>query len=200
MNFAYAGSGKGFSEDQLIASATGSGNYSIVNAKVKGFAVIKAVNKYFKDQSDEMPFEQISGNLGMKNKMFSYTANTNGKVGAIHETGAINVAEMVYAPDMKIQCDVKKEFMNSDSLQAGLPDFARPLVKNPDWIADDKGNVPLDVKFSGKVKDNNYSYDWARLTQNLKAKAAKELQKAAQDTIQKVAPDLGNKLKGLFGQ
>ncbi len=200
MNFAYAGSGKGFSEDQMIANAAGSGNYSITNAKVKGFAVIKAVNKYFKDQSDEMPFDQIAGNLVMKNKVFSYTANTNGKVGAIREAGAINVADMIYASDMKIQYDVKKEFLNSDSLQAGLPDFARGLLKNPDWLSDDKGNVPLDVKFTGKVKDNNYSYDWSRLTQNLKAKAGKELQKAAQDTIQKVAPDLGSKLKGLFGQ
>ncbi|HTC20726.1 MAG TPA: hypothetical protein VK859_07760, partial [bacterium] len=158
MNLAYAGSGRGFSEAQMMATASGLGHYSIDGAKVKGFAVIKTINNYLKDQSDEMNFDQITGNLVMKNKVFSYTANTTGKVGAIRETGSINVADMVYAPDMKIQCDIKKEFLNSDALQNALPSGIRGLIKNPDWIADDNGNVPLDAKFTGAVKDNHYSY------------------------------------------
>jgi hypothetical protein len=199
MNFAYAGSGRGFSGDPMIASAVGSGNYSLVNAKVKGFAVIKTINKYFKDSSDEINFETIAGTLGMKNKIFSYTANTTGKVGAFRETGGINVANMAYSPDMKVQCDIKKDFINSDSVQGNLPDEIKPLVKNPDWIADDKGNIPLDVKFTGPVSSNNWSYDWNRIIQNVKNKAAKEIQKAAGSAVQQGAQNLGNQLKGLFG-
>jgi hypothetical protein len=199
MNLAYAGSGRGFSGTQMISTASGLGNYSIVGAKITGFAVIKTINHYFKDQSDEMDFDQITGNLVMKNRVFSTTATTTGKVGAIREAGSINVADMVYSPDMKIQCDIKKEFLNSDALQSGLPDGIKGLVKNPDWIADDNGNVPLDAKFTGPVKDNNYSYDWTRLQKNLENKAGKALRNAAQNVIQNKAQDLGSQLKGLFG-
>ena len=198
MNLAYAGLGKGFSGDAMMASQVGGGSYTIEKSRVKGFAVIKSINQYFKDNSDEIDFEQIAGNLSMRNKVFTYTANTTGQVGTIRETGAINVVEMAYAPDMKIQCDIKKQFLNSDSLLSGVPGEVKGLVKNGDWIADDNGNVPIDIKFSGPVKQNNWSYDWGRLTQNVKNKLGKELQNAAGDTIQQKAQDLGNQLKGLF--
>jgi len=201
MNLAYAGSGKGTSGDAMMASQVGSGNYSLDNAQLKGDQV-KTVTKFFKDDSGQISFEQIKGNLSMKNKVFSYTADTSGKIGAIRENGGIDVVNMVYSPDMTIRCDLKKEVLNSDAIQAAIPDGIRsiinPIIKSGtqllDCIADDGGNVPVDEKFTGKVSDNNHSYDWSRAKDNALKKGTKALQNAAQPVIQ----NLGNQLKGLF--
>jgi len=203
LNFVYSGGWRGFAGDQMISSSVGSGSYTLDNAKVKGFPAIKSVNKFFKDQSDEIDFEQIKGNLAMKNKVFAYTADTAGKVGAFRENGAINVASMLYAPDMKIQCDIKKEFLNSDSVQGAIPAEFKAIAggaqKVLDFAADDNGNVPVDIKFAGPVKENNYSYDWARAENNAKKKAGAAVKNAAQDLLKNNGKDLGAKLKGLFG-
>ncbi|HVZ81157.1 MAG TPA: AsmA family protein [bacterium] len=200
LNLSYAGSGRGFGGDQMIASALGNGSYTLDHAKVKDLALVKAINKYFKDSSNEIAFDQIKGVLVMKNKVFTYTADTNGKVGAVRERGGINVAEMVYAPDMTVQADVKKDFLNSDAVLAGLPGEVRGLVKNVDWFADGNGNIPIDFKFTGPVKQNNYAYDWDRLKKNVGDHAAQEAKKAVGDAAKPVLNDIGNKLKGLFGK
>lgn len=202
MTLTYSGAFKGFSGDQMIVSSVGSGNYTIEKATVKG-SQIKAINNYFKDKSDEMTFEQIAGNLGMKSKVFSYTANTTGKVGTLRETGGINAADMLYSPNMSIQCDIKKEFLDSNAIQSAVPSeimtIAQSAEKLLDFMADDQGNVPIDVIFTGPVKDNHYSYDWERAKSNAGKKVKEAVKKAAQDTIQKGKQDLGNKLKSLFG-
>jgi hypothetical protein len=202
LNFSYSGAFRGFSGDQMISTSVGSGNYTLDKAKVKGFPAIKSINKYFKDQSDEINFEQIRGNMAMKNKIFTYNADTTGKVGVFRETGAINVADMVYSPDMKIQCDIKKEFLNSDAVQSGIPAEVKSIVTSGqqliDYAADDNGNVPIDIKFTGPVKDNNYSYDWTRLRSNAEKKAGAAVKNAAQDLLKNNGQDLGDKLKGLF--
>lgn len=199
LNLSYAGSGRGFGGDEMIATALGNGSYTLDHSKVKGLSVVKAINKYFKDSSDEIAFERIKGNLVMKNKVFAYTADTNGKVGAIRETGAINLADMVYAPDMKVQADVKKEFLSSDAVLAGVPAELRGLVKNTDWLADANGNIPVDFKFTGPVKQNNYAYDWDRLKKNINDHVGEEAKKALQNAVKDGGKDLGEKLKGLFG-
>ncbi len=199
MNFAYKGSGKGFSAAEATASQLGSGNFSIENAKIKGVSAITAINKYFKDSSDEMAFDQIIGTLGMKSKVFSNTVNTTGKVGTIRETGGVNVATMSYSPDMRIQCDVKKEFLNSDAILSALPGEVKGLVKNLDWFVDDKGNIPVDIKMTGLVSAKNWTYDWTRLINNVKKHLSNAATKAVQNAAQQGVQNLGNKLKGLFG-
>ncbi len=199
MNLAYKGSGKGFTAAEAIASQLGSGNYSMENAKVKGYAAISAINKYFKASSDEIDFDQMVGTLGMKNKVFSYTGNLTGKVGVVRVVGGVNVATLSYSPDMKIQCDLKKDFLNSDALLAGLPGEVKRYVKNVDWLADDNGNIPVDIKMTGLVTAKNWSYDWTRLKNNLLKKAGNEAKKAVQNAAQNGVKNLGNSLKGLFG-
>jgi hypothetical protein len=194
MNLAYAGSGKGFSGDAMMASQVGSGNYSIVNSKIMNLSIIKLINQFFKDNSQDMKFDEITGNLGMKNKVFSFTANTTGNVGTIRVTDGINVVEMAYSPNMLIQCDIKKEFINSDKITSNLPGTIRDQVKNVDALADGNGNVPIDIKATGPVKDNNFSYDWTRLLNNV----TKKLKDAAKALIQNKVQDLGGQLKSLF--
>lgn len=186
----YQGTGRGLGGDAMISSAAGSGVYVITDAKVKGLAAVKTLNGFFKDKSDEIQFDKINGTLAMKNKVFSYTANNTGKVGAIRVVGGVN-ADGVYTPDMKVQCDVKKDFIDSNQVQSSLPAEVRGLVKDPAFLADDAGNIPADFKFTGKAKENNWTFDWGRLKNNVMRNVAKEVQKSGVQGVK----DLGKKLK-----
>lgn len=199
MNLVYAGAGKGFSSDSMMTSATGSGNYSLVKAQVKGIAAIKTINNFFKDKSDEINFDQIAGTLAMKNKVISYTANTTGKAGAIREAGGINVVEMVYSPDMKVQCDIHKDLLDSDAIKGQIPAPYRDKF-DLSLVADANGNVPIDFRFTGSVKKTPGMdcVDTNRMIKNLMGNLGKVLQKALQTQGQNAVQNLGNQLKGLF--
>jgi hypothetical protein len=190
MNMVYSGSGKGLSGDSMMASQTGSGTYNIVAAKVKGYAAISAMNSFFKEKSDEIKFEKIDGNLGLKNSVMSYTANTLDKVGTIRVAGAINLMNMVYAPDMKVRCDVKKEFLDSDAVRGQIPAQYRSAF-NIGLAADKNGMVPVDFRFTGPVKKmpGLDCLDASRLLNNV-----------INNLVQEKAKDLGGALKGLFGK
>ena len=197
MNFAYAGLGRGVSGDLMMASQVGAGNYSLVNAKVKGLSAIKAINSAVKDPSDEIQFDKIDGILGMKNKVFSYTANTSEKVGAMRIKGGIN-ADGAYTPDMTIECDLHKDYVNSDAIKGQIPAPYRDKF-SLDWAADDGGNIPADFKFTGVASENHYQWMPDRLVNNVKKHAGQILGQAAQQVIQQNGGNIGNAVKGLFG-
>jgi|ERR1035441_2417692 hypothetical protein len=197
MNLVYSGSGRGISGDQMMASQVGAGSYNLVQAVVKGLAPIKALNSVFKDNSDEIKFDKIDGTLSMKNQVFSFTANTIGKVGAMRISGGVN-SDGVYTPNMKIQSDIKKDFVDSDQVKGQIPAQYRDKV-SLDWAADDNGNIPVDLNFTGKAAENHFNWDSGRLTNNVQKRLGKEAEKAAGQVIQQKAKDLGSQLKGLFG-
>jgi len=202
MNLVYSGAGKGTSSAQMMPSQVGSGSYNIVGAKIKGVPIIKTINGFLKDNSDEMGFERIDGVLGMKSSVITYTANTNGKVGAIREKGGINVAvtPMVYSPDMEIQADIKKDYVNSDAIKTAIGPELAGLIKNVDFLADDNGNVPVDLKFTGVVSENHYSWDRTRIGAVVQKHVGAEIQKAAAPVVQDLGKKAGDALKGLFGK
>jgi len=197
MNLAYSGSGRGTSGDQMIASQTGTGNYAIDKGKVKGFPLIKAINGLFKDKSDEVSFERITGTLAMKNKVFSYTVNNSGKVGTLKAVGAINTVDMTYSPDMKIQGDIKKEFLDQEALKGQMPAQYRDKANMMDLIADDNGNIPLDFRFTGSVKKTPGldCLDLSRAIKNVLNHLAKAAEKSAGQAVQQGVKDLGKQLK-----
>ncbi len=193
-NMNYKGTGHGTSSEEMMASANGSGNYSIANGKVKGYDAISYLNKFFGQQSDEIDFETISGTLAMKNKIASYTVNTTGKVGAVKAVGAINVVTYFYAPEMNVNCDIHKEFLNSDAIKSQLPDSVRDKY-DVNRLADSNGNVPLDFHFTGdatKVPGAD-CLNVNRLVNNL-------LNSYAGEVTQQVQQQGQNILKGLFGK
>ncbi|HET9870389.1 MAG TPA: hypothetical protein VFR02_07840, partial [bacterium] len=168
----------------------GTGSYVLAQAKLKGFPVIKTINQYFKQSSDEIDFDQVAGNLGMKDKVFSYTANCTGKVGQARVVGGIDCVKLAYSPDMKVQCDIKQEFVNSDSVKSGLPPALQGQVRHLDWLADSQGNIPVDLKFTGVAAENHYNWDTGRIMKNVGDHVGSALKDQAQD--------LGKKLQGLF--
>ena len=112
------GDRSGFSTEQAETSAAGYGAYDLLSTKLKDDS-IKALNSLFKDKSDEISFDKISGKLGLKKQVFSYTADSVGKVGRIRVAGAANF-DGYYAPEMTLQCDLHKEFLDSDAVQKVL--------------------------------------------------------------------------------
>jgi len=128
------------------------------------------MNGIFKDKSDEIKFDTIRATLSVKDTILSFAANTLGKVGTMRAVGGLNITNWKYQPDMKIQCDVKKEFLDSEAVKKVLPAGVSFAV-----LADEKGNIPVDIKFTGLASENNYSWDWGRATKNLGGNILKDI-------------------------
>ena len=182
MDISYQGNGSGLSTELAENSAAGSGVYAFTDAKVKGLAAVKAINGIFKDKSDEITFAKISGKLGLKKKVFSFTADTIDKVGSIGVAGGVNF-DGDYTPEMKVQSDIKKEFLDSDEIKKMLGG------RDVSLGMDEKGNLPVDFKFTGKASENHWSYQPERLLKNVGKNLTKQ-----------VGDKLGQGLKSLFGQ
>lgn len=201
LDLSYAGSGKGFSGDAMLASQVGSGTYVLTNAVFKKLTAIKGITELFKDKSGQITFAKIDGTLGMKAKVFSYTANTTDKVGTMKIVGGVN-SEGVYTPDMRIRCDIKKEYLDSDQVKNLLKEKVGdkvPADKIMEYIADDQGNVPVDFRFTGpasKVPGLD-CIDLSRAGDNALKRFLKETGEKAGQAVQQGAKDL---IKGLFGK
>lgn len=194
MNFAYKGTGHGTASAEMMASAVGSGNYSIANGTVKGYSAITAMNNFFKDKSDQIVIDSIAGNISVKNKVITYTATANGKVGQVRANGAVNLITYDYAPDMKVQCDIHKDYLDSDAIKAQMPDNVKDKA-DINRLADSNGNVPLDFHFTGNATQmpSVNCLDVNRLVNNI-------INSYTNDVTTQVQQQGQNLLKGLFGQ
>jgi uncharacterized protein involved in outer membrane biogenesis len=193
MNFAYKGTGHGTASAEMIASAVGSGNYSVDNGTVKGYSAIAAMNNFFKDKSDQIVIDSITGNISVNNKVITYTATANGKVGQVRANGAVNLITYDYAPDMKVQCDIHKDYLDSDAIKAQMPDNVKDKV-DINRLADSNGNVPLDFHFTGNAAQmpGVNCLDVNRLVNNI-------INSYTNDVTSQVQQQGQNLLKGLFG-
>ena len=194
MNFAYKGTGHGTAAAEMMASAVGSGNYSIANGTVKGYSAISAMNNFFKDKSDQIVIDSIAGNISVKNKVVTYTATANGKVGQVRANGAVNLLTYDYEPDMKVQCDIHKDYLDSDAIKGQMPDSVRDKF-DINRLADSNGNVPLDFRFTGNAAQapGVNCLDVNRLVNNI-------INSYTNDVTSQVQQQGQNLLKGLFGQ
>jgi uncharacterized protein involved in outer membrane biogenesis len=194
MNFTYKGTGHGTASAEMIASAAGSGNYSIANGTVKGYSAITVMNNFFRDKSDQIVINSIAGNISVKNKVVAYTATANGKIGQVRANGAFNLTTYDYAPDMKVQCDIHKDYLDSDAIKSQMPASVRDKV-DINRLADSNGNVPLDFHFTGNATQmpGLNCLDVNRLVNNI-------INSYTNDVTTQVQQQGQNLLKGLFGQ
>lgn len=200
MNFDLKGTMMGNSGDAMEKSLTGVGSYSITGTKFKNLSAVKYINGLFKDKSDEITLDTIKGNLSIKDEVVSFTTDTTGKIGKIHAAGGVDF-NGVYKPDLKVQCDLKKDILDSDAVKGNLP----PLVRNNfdmNRFADDQGNIPIDFRFTGPAskKPGLDCLDLSRLVKNVTNSYTKEVQKKATDAVKSALPNVGNAIKGLFGK
>jgi hypothetical protein len=195
LSMTYQGTGKGFGADEMIATAAGSGTYVISNARLTGLPALKTIGSVLKDQSGEMGMDSIVGNLGMKNRIFSYTSTLTGKVGVIRVAGGIDLVKMNYEPDMKVACDLKKDAVNLDSFKSQIPSDKFDI----NCVADNNGIIPLDFRFTGPVKKVPGPGDYLKMmdTQRLMKNVLNCYAKKATNAL---GNNLGDKLKGLFGK
>jgi uncharacterized protein involved in outer membrane biogenesis len=202
MNMDLKGTMSGNTGDAMAKSLTGEGPFTITGTKLKKFAVIKYMNDFFKDKSEEIAMDTIIGKLSIKDEIVSFTADTTGKVGKLHAVGGVDF-DGIYKPDLKVQCDVKKAFLDSDSVKSKLPAAIRDKW-DVNRMADDQGNIPVDFKFTGpaKKKPGLDCLDLSRLAKNITNSYTKEVQKKAEDAVKGAVKDLdlGGKLKNLFGK
>lgn len=194
LSFAFKGTGRGVSGAEMMASAAGSGNYSVSNGEVKGYAAISEMNNFFKDKGDSIGVDSITGDLSIKNKVLAYNATVNGKIGQVRAKGAINLATYYYSPDMTVQCDIHKDYIDSDAVKSVLPAQLQGKGDITKLMADSNGNVPIDFHFKGDAtqKPGVECLDLNRLVNvalnNYLSQNAGDVQNKAQ-----------NVLKGLFG-
>jgi hypothetical protein len=195
LNMAFQGSGHGFSNAQMQSSLVGSGTFNILNARIKGIAMIKLLNSLFKDTSDELKTERIDGDLSIKNQIVTYNAHSSDKVANNRIHGAINFSA-VYAPEMRIESDIKKEYANLSKVQSLLPGMDLNCVYNPD------GTLPFDLRLTGPANKTPgfEAWDRGRLERNIGECMKKKAAQAVQEKAQDLGKDLGAKLKGLFGK
>jgi hypothetical protein len=99
-----------------------------------------------------------------------------------------------YAPDMKVQCDIHKDYLDSDAIKSQMPDSVRDKV-DINRLADSNGNVPLDFHFTGNAAQmpGLNCLDVNRLVNNIINSYTNEVTTQVQQQGQ-------NLLKGLFGQ
>ena len=129
------------------ASLNGSGDYAINNGTVKGYAIITFLNAFFKDKRDGITLDSLTGNFTAKNTTLTFTANGNGKMGQIRANGTLNMQTWLCAPEIKIQSDIHKDFLDSDAIKAQLPDNIKDKF-DINLLADSNGNVPLDFRIT----------------------------------------------------
>ncbi len=194
MNMVYQGSGRGTDTAAMEASALGTGSFNITEAKVKGYSAIKSINGIFGDQGDSLGFDKIVGTLAVKSQVCSFKSDFTSHVGSMQAVGGINFSN-VYTPSMMVYGNIHKQFLDSDLIKSKLPPGT-----DVNCVADADGNVPVDFKFTGPVKENHWSYVWDRLLKNVGDCIGKKAQQAVQQKAQDLGKDLGSKLKGLFGQ
>ena len=195
LNMIFQGGGRGFSAAQVESSLAGSGTYSIAQATIKGVSFIKLLNSLHGDKSDALSTDLIEGDLTVKNQVITYNEKSSDKVLNSHAHGAIGFNAM-YAPDMKVQLDIKKEYANLDMIKNLIPGLDLSCCYSPD------GTVPFDVHLTGSVSKTPGldAVDMSRIKKNILDCAGKKAQQAIQQKAQEVGQDLGNKLKGLFGR
>lgn len=190
-NFDFKGTGSGTATEVIEKTMAASGNYNLQNGKLK-MAAIKTMNSYIGDNSDEVSFETISGTLAVKNRLINITCNTQGKVGKIQAAGGITM-DGNYQPEMKVMCDIHKEFINSDAVKSKLPDALKGQW-DVNRAADSNGLVPIDFHLRGSVSKTPGldCVDIGRLANNILHSYTKDAQNKAQDAGKSL-------IKGLFG-
>jgi len=163
LNLIFKGTYQGTTAAEKMSSLNASGSYSISSGTIKGYPLITFLCSFFKDKGNAIVVDTISGNFNAKNSVLAFTAVGNGKMGQVRANGAINMVTQYYAPDMKVQCDIHKDFLDSNAIKAQLPDNIKDKF-DINLLADSNGNVPLDFHFTGDpLKLNSNCFDISRL-------------------------------------
>jgi hypothetical protein len=197
MNFKFDGTGRGFDPDQAPKNLKGQGTFSLTDVRIKALAMMGGLFKNLKDKKEEMKMERLDGTVSVSDRKVALKANSAGSTGKLAADGVIGFDGM-YAPQMMVLNDIRKEYLDSDAFLGSMPDSVKSRV-NVDKVADDQGFVPVDFKLTGPVNKapGVGSLDLTRLMKNIVKNETKALKQKAVEGVQ---DKIGGKLKGIFGK
>ncbi len=197
MNFDFSGTGRGFDSASAPKNLKGNGTFSLVGVRIKALALMGGLFKNLKDKKEEVKMDRLDGTVSVASEKVTLKANSAGSTGKMAVDGVIGFDGM-YAPEMKVLNDIRKEYLDSDAFFGSLPDNVKSRV-NLDKAADAQGFVPVDFKLTGPVNKapGPGALDLSRLMKNIVNNEAKAVKQKAVEGVQE---KIGDKLKGIFGK
>jgi hypothetical protein len=200
MNFKFGGSG--LMDAEPAKSLKGNGTFKIAGASVQGLAMLGGVMDSLKDSPKAVKMDALDGTLAVADSKVVLTANSTGAFGKIRMNGAVDF-DGNYAPDMRVETDIKKEMLDSKKVFSFLPSSLQSRI-DVNRAADEQGYVPVDFKFTGAVSSapGLKALDVTRLTKNVTSSYTKAITNKVTeklgDKTGKAGEAVGNALKGLF--
>jgi hypothetical protein len=188
-------------------SLRGTGPVLVTGVRVQGLAMLGGLFKNLKQAKSEMKMDRLEGTVAFMDGKAVLDLKSEGETGRTRVKGSVGF-DGVYAPEMRVENDVKKEALDVDAYFGSLPESLRKKL-DINRAADAQGYVPVDFKLTGPASEvpGAKALDLARLTKNVTSSYTKGvLEKvtgksgAVSTTVQKAGEALGGKLKGLFGK
>lgn len=196
MNFKFAGTGA--MDANPAASLKGNGTFQIAGATLQGLAMLGGVMDSLKDNTKALKMDKVDGTLAVASRTVSITANSTGSFGKLRVLGGVDF-DGKYAPEMRVETDVKKELLDSRKVFGALPSALQGRI-DLDRAADAQGYIPVDFKFTGLVTDapGLKAIDVTRLTKNVTGSYTKQITNKVTEKTGAAGQAVGNALKGLF--
>jgi hypothetical protein len=204
MDFKFAGSG--LMDAEPAKSLKGNGTFKIASASVQGLAMLGGMMDSLKDSPKAVKMDTLDGTLVVADSKVSVTANSSGEFGKVRLNGAVGF-DGNYAPEMRVETDIKKEMLDSKKVFGFLPSSLQSRV-DVNRAADAQGFIPVDFKFTGAVSSapGLKALDPTRLTKNVTSSYTKAITNKVTSTVTDKLGDktgksteaVGNALKGLF--
>jgi hypothetical protein len=171
---------------------------AITGVRIQGLALLGGLFKNLKDKKNEMKLDKLDGTIQLVDGKAVLALKSEGTQGRMRVNGAIGF-DGFYAPELRIENDIRKDAMDVDTYFGSLPQSLRSKL-DINRAADAQGFVPIDFKLTGAVSEvpGAKALDLTRLTKNVMGSYTKGVQQKTAGVAQKASGAIGSKLKGLF--
>jgi hypothetical protein len=112
----------------------------VSGATVQGVAMLGGVVESLKDDTKTLKMDKLDGTLAVADRKVALTANSAGDFGRLRVKGAVDF-DGVYAPEMRVETDVRKALVDSKKLFGALSEDLQRRI-DVDRAADAQGYVP----------------------------------------------------------
>jgi hypothetical protein len=196
MDLKFAGTGR--MDAKPADSLRGNGTFLVSGATVQGVAMLGGVVESLKDDTKALKMDKLDGTLAVADRKVALTANSAGDFGRLRVKGAVDF-DGVYAPEMRVETDVRKALVDSKKLFGALSEDLQRRI-DVDRAADAQGYVPVDFKLTGEAAKapSLKSLDVTRLTKNVTSSYTKQITNKVTEKTGATGEAVGKALKGLF--
>jgi hypothetical protein len=160
--------------------------------------MLGGLSQALKDSPKALKMDKLDGTLAVGDRKVTVTANSAGDFGRLRVNGAVDF-DGNYAPEMRVENDVKKDVLDSKAYFGALPGSLSSRI-DLNRAADAQGYVPVDFKFTGAASQapGFKALDFTRLTKNVTNSYTKEVTNKIAEKTGAAGAAVGNALKGFF--